>query len=145
MGTWLPHPSVLLLTCIPFHSLHSQCPFHCAHGRHLFPLPPCRSCHPGVGPGLCGTKAGLWPHCHLRPAQNCFFLLDTVNLKPDSVDGSCFLLPRFFRAFQEVRGAFFLGYCPNLQDPAHTQPDLLLQLVYVVSHQGRGTFSFACL
>ncbi|XP_059124108.1 RNA-binding protein with multiple splicing 2 isoform X1 [Peromyscus eremicus] len=65
-----------------------------------------QSCHPGVGPGLCGAKTGLCPHCHPRPVRNCCFPLDTVNLKPDSVDGSCFLLPPFPKALQEDPEAF---------------------------------------
>lgn len=46
------------------------------------------------------------------PPEACVelrFLLETVNLKPDSVDGSCFLLPQFFKAFEEDREAFLLG------------------------------------
>lgn len=130
-STWLLHPSVLclpcILPCIPFFSLHSQCPFHSADNS----LSPFLS---GLvtlefGPGLCGAKTGLCPHCHPRPVRNCCFPVDTVNLKPDSVDGSCFL-PQFSKAFRRIGGLGYLGpACRPHWDPA--QPDLLLKLLYL--------------
>lgn len=92
-----------------------------------------------------GQNKALPFHCSPWPVQSCFFSSDTVNLKPDSVDCSCFLLLQFCsKASLEGQGPSYWDTQAKLRRLTGTQHDLLPKLASITFPQGNEAFNFAC-